>query len=895
MPTTTLYRHRHDRELGVKSREPPIQYAYTATTSPSLFSRMTLSQILTSHTGCVNALCWSEDGRLLASGSDDKHLCIWEYHPGGTFPISTICNALPTSDDPPPTRLLLRIPTRHQANIFSTKFIPQTANSVIATCAGDGDVKLFDIHYSHSGVKSSLRQTWSCHRDRAKRLAIPYGETSLIWSCSEDGTVRQHDFRVSHSCSPRHNCPTPIVDYSSFGMEMNSLSCDPTNGNYFTVAGSDPHIFLHDRRNVKVPVRKFRPKNLGVDSGCHITSCKISEDGREVVGSWSGEFVYLFDLHGFSTSSTSSSCSSESPSTTFLPSSPKPTSSTSTSTPPSFDMTQNATILRNEGQQAYISKNFTKAIQILTHILGTTNTKGTAKSRIEEFRRRRERATDYRNRCRCYLSIFASSVSPCTNTNNGSQSPRKRKLDEDLDLPSEYQSEVVETTIAPELAAKLAASDAQRSLSLYRWTPYSFLLSASSLAAQGLYASSSAERDRLSIECVRTILEYPHHKSKFERVFEGMLEVCAEGSVSFSVWSSTFWGKEGFGEWEETETGVEVQRVEWEWGIWGAELASRLEHAEDEHKDGGGKEGKEEDEGEWSDRDSDRGPMVFVEEEEETEEFDEDGEEGEWEDDDEDEDVDVEMGGGGMGSDDAEEGDEEEEMLGFGRGRRGEKRWEGVEVGFEKRKFLGGCNVQTVKDVTHLTPHHIASGSDDGSFSIWDKHTSRLVALLKGDGCVVNVIESHPFLPVWAVSGIDDTVKIFEPVYPYSAPCGVDVEEVLKGFGNEGDEGNDDMDLEDDEEEGERTSRIRFRRQPSLGSNRLQDPSVSIPFPASLNISHSSSPSDEMQQVPQTSSLMSNAEEVLRANEERRRGAGFGGGRMVSRMQLARLVAGLRE
>ncbi|KAI8924088.1 hypothetical protein BC831DRAFT_467499, partial [Entophlyctis helioformis] len=47
---------------------------------------MTLSQVLPAHTGCVNSLAWSEDGNLLLTGSDDLHLAIWRYVPGGSNP-----------------------------------------------------------------------------------------------------------------------------------------------------------------------------------------------------------------------------------------------------------------------------------------------------------------------------------------------------------------------------------------------------------------------------------------------------------------------------------------------------------------------------------------------------------------------------------------------------------------------------------------------------------------------------------------------------------------------------------------------------------------------------------------------------------------------------------------
>lgn len=54
----------------------------------------------------------------------------------------------------------------------------------------------------------------------------------------------------------------------------------------------------------------------------------------------------------------------------------------------------------------------------------------------------------------------------------------------------------------------------------------------------------------------------------------------------------------------------------------------------------------------------------------------------------------------------------------------------------------------------------VTSGSDDGNFFIWRKSTGELVDILEGDQHIVNVIESHPHLPLVAVSGIDTTVKV---------------------------------------------------------------------------------------------------------------------------------------
>jgi len=81
------------------------------------------------------------------------------------------------------------------------------------------------------------------------------------------------------------------------------------------------------------------------------------------------------------------------------------------------------------------------------------------------------------------------------------------------------------------------------------------------------------------------------------------------------------------------------------------------------------------------------------------------------------------------------------------------------------RSYQGHCNVQTVKDVNFygLNDEYVVSGSDDGHLFIWDQQTSRIVQILNGDQHVVNVAQGHPIFPMLAVSGIDNSIKIFTP------------------------------------------------------------------------------------------------------------------------------------
>jgi DDB1- and CUL4-associated factor 6 len=150
--------------------------------------------------------------------------------------------------------------------------------------------------------------------------------------------------------------------------------------------------------------------------------------------------------------------------------------------------------------------------------------------------------------------------------------------------------------------------------------------------------------------------------------------------------------------------------------------------------------------------------------------IDEDAEEGSDEDDDDD------MAySSGSEHEDGEDDDAEDEdglsrslyrrAIGFGGSR------ERAKVEFDKpysshtRIYKGHCNVKTVKDVNFygLDDEYVVSGSDSGHVFIWDRKSTQLVNILEGDGEVVNVVTGHPYEPMIAASGIDNTVKIFSP------------------------------------------------------------------------------------------------------------------------------------
>ncbi|KZO97971.1 WD40 repeat-like protein, partial [Calocera viscosa TUFC12733] len=260
------------------------------------------------HSGCVNALSWSTDGRTLVTGGDDRTICFWR-----------------SDDDTGELFLRSVIETGHTANIFNAQFLPNS--SLIATCAGDSEVRVFDIEKARGDAglgRSGNGRTWDisrdeprmrvfrCHsRSRTKRI-VPESASNFL-SVSQDGTVRQHDLRTSHTC--RTGCPPPLikVPHQLFAIARSSLT--PF---YFVVAGSSPYGHLFDRRmiprllkeewGVKAhddelaqAVRRFGRRNIPTYEkarDAHVTGSRMAEsNGHEVLLSYSGDGIYLYSIY----------------------------------------------------------------------------------------------------------------------------------------------------------------------------------------------------------------------------------------------------------------------------------------------------------------------------------------------------------------------------------------------------------------------------------------------------------------------------------------------------------------------------------------------------------------------------------------------------------------------
>ncbi|KAI4742493.1 WD40 repeat-like protein [Aureobasidium sp. EXF-12298] len=307
---------------------------------------------LDGHSGCVNALRFAippSAAYLCASLTYDQHINIHTYQP---------------DDSNSQFKLATSIATGHRANIFSVKFMPHSNDRTVISAAGDCEVRIFDLEYSgatseasrasamalniaNRGMRANLQtgvrhlsdgdtncRVYRSHGDRVKRI-VTESSPHLFLSCSEDGEVRQWDLRQPSSAYPSPSSrsasvPPPLISYKRYDLDLNTISCSPSQPHYIALGGAHLHCFLHDRRmlgrdklqeRAASPalsaahlsdldedalgqatrcVRKFAPRGQRImaqrDSG-HITACKISDAyPNEIIVSWSGDHVYSFDL-----------------------------------------------------------------------------------------------------------------------------------------------------------------------------------------------------------------------------------------------------------------------------------------------------------------------------------------------------------------------------------------------------------------------------------------------------------------------------------------------------------------------------------------------------------------------------------------------------------------------
>ncbi|PJF19507.1 hypothetical protein PSACC_00678 [Paramicrosporidium saccamoebae] len=239
--------------------------------SDALYSSLRCTGVLGGHTGCVNALDWSGDGQMLASGSDDRNLCLW------SFPNRTLRTTLPTG---------------HTQNIFSVAYLPTTDDKII-TVAGDALVKFVQVK---DDGRAMVVRTWNNHHDRVKRITTEPLNPQIFMTASEDGTVREFDLRVPEQ---GNNC---LADWSNEGISLNSLSLSPLRPFLIAAAGTGPVIRFIDRRKPEETTKErglvWMPVQRNLDM---VTAVQFSSHSMDLIASLINDHIHLLNFDTFQT------------------------------------------------------------------------------------------------------------------------------------------------------------------------------------------------------------------------------------------------------------------------------------------------------------------------------------------------------------------------------------------------------------------------------------------------------------------------------------------------------------------------------------------------------------------------------------------------------------------
>ncbi|CAO1415946.1 unnamed protein product [Diamesa hyperborea] len=279
-----------------------------------LTRRLKLERELNVHKGCVNSVQWNGNGTRILSASDDQKLVI---------------------TDPFTGKIFVKYTTNHRSNIFSAKWLPQSNDKKIISCAGDGSVLYSNLDDLSLHTESSESSTliggsyrkvneniniFHCHNGGTVYDVMPLpNERNSFLSCGEDSTVRYYDLRINDKCK-KPNCRDNVLVLAPSAVTAMSLS--PISHNYLAVGCSDSCIRIYDRRFLKLaefpaPVSQSPPGSPALSAfssyyteptkmysipsdekrNYRVTGCEFSSDEKELLVSYSSDYLYLFDLN----------------------------------------------------------------------------------------------------------------------------------------------------------------------------------------------------------------------------------------------------------------------------------------------------------------------------------------------------------------------------------------------------------------------------------------------------------------------------------------------------------------------------------------------------------------------------------------------------------------------
>ncbi|EAA04950.6 AGAP000981-PA [Anopheles gambiae str. PEST] len=275
------------RDLLDGPRTEPARYRSRlqrdAKNSLAQLQRLERWKEIKAHSGCVNTLSWSTDGQLLLSGSDDQYIAISN----------------------PFTGQQQRTKTRHRANIFSARFLPQSDNRVVVSCAGDGTVLYTNLNQA-TGEETHASGHFGCHNTGTtyEVLTVPTEPRSFM-SCGEDGTIRLYDLRRVSHCYKAH-CRENILIAGPGAITAMALA--PVSLHYIAAGNAAGCVRIYDRRYLAVKGANDTPSERHTaavkvftipafeDRTYRVTSLEYDRCEQQLLVNYSSDHLYLFDV-----------------------------------------------------------------------------------------------------------------------------------------------------------------------------------------------------------------------------------------------------------------------------------------------------------------------------------------------------------------------------------------------------------------------------------------------------------------------------------------------------------------------------------------------------------------------------------------------------------------------
>uniref|UniRef100_A0A8I5ZQG9 DDB1 and CUL4 associated factor 8-like 1 n=1 Tax=Rattus norvegicus TaxID=10116 RepID=A0A8I5ZQG9_RAT len=256
-----------DRQLGSSGR-----FVYEACGARLFVQRFSLEYVFEGHAGCVNTVHFNQRGTLLASGSDDLKVIVWDWlH----------------------QRPLLNFDSGHKNNVLQAKFLPNCNDAILAMCGRDGQVRVAHLS-AMAGTHMTKRLVK--HGGASHRLGLEPDSPFRFLSSGEDAVVFSIDLRQAQPASK-----LMVTKDGDKKVGLYTVFVNPANVYQFAVGGQDQFVRIYDQRKIDENVnngvlKKFCPHHLiSCEYPAYITSLMYSYDGTEVLASYNDEDIYIFN------------------------------------------------------------------------------------------------------------------------------------------------------------------------------------------------------------------------------------------------------------------------------------------------------------------------------------------------------------------------------------------------------------------------------------------------------------------------------------------------------------------------------------------------------------------------------------------------------------------------